>query len=181
MTATTILHVAARDGITFPEAMEAAPDGVALLTTPWRYEVVTADEARRSAPEGVFEARVFDEHAELRWLNEADDRGRAVLLTEDPAALPAPFTEREQIEVVGTEAGGYLLWGKAVEASDGWTTLTTERIGSLRIPAEIARGEHASLVTREYIARDPDHGNAYIAEERLLTFQVSEPLRREKA
>lgn len=176
----TVLHVASRDDLTFAEAMEDAPDGVALLTTPWRYEVVTAAEARLSMPEGVFEARVFDESTELRWLNDMDGRGRAVLLTEDPAVLPEAFTTREQVEVIGTENGGYLLWGKAVETADGWTTLTTERIGSLRVPTGIERGEHASLVTREYIARDPDHGNAYIAEERLLAFQVSEPLHREK-
>ncbi|MCP2337971.1 type III-D CRISPR-associated protein Csx19 [Actinomadura rupiterrae] len=176
----TILHVAARDGLTFAEAMRHAPDGIALLTTPWRYEVATAAEARRAAPEGVFEARVFDERTELRWLGGPDDPGRTVVLTEDPAALPAAFPDAGRLEAVGTETGGYLLWGRVVEASDGWTTLTTERIGTLRIPGEFGRGDRVALTTREYIAREPDHGNAYIAEERLLSFEVSAP-HREKA
>lgn len=177
----TVLHVATRDGLTFAEAMENAPDGFALLTTPWRYAVIAAAEARTSAPDGVFEARVFDEHAELRWLNDTEDRGRAVVITEDPGHLPPAFTDRVQVEVIGIEEGGYLLWGKAVEVSGGWTTLTTERIGSMRIPGEFQRGDHVALTTREYLGRDSDHGNAYIAEERLLSFEISEPLRREKA
>ncbi|TYB45553.1 type III-D CRISPR-associated protein Csx19 [Actinomadura chibensis] len=179
MTGTT-LHVATRDGLTFAEAMERAPDGFALLTTPWRYEIVTTDEARRSTPEGVFEARVFDEHTELRWLDDAGS-GRTVLLTERPAALPAEFTRHDPMETIGTIKGRYLLWGKAVHSSDGWTTLTTERIGSLRVPGVFGRGGHVALATREYIARDAEHGNAYIAEERLLSFEPSEPLRGENA
>lgn len=180
MTGTT-LHVATHDGVTFTEAMESAPDGFALLTTPWRYEIVTTAKARGAVPEGVFEARVFSEHTELRWLHEADDRGRAVLLTEDPTAVPDAFEAGTPVTAIGTEAGGYLLWGKAVRTSDGWTTLTTERIGSLRVPGEFDRGDHVELTTREYIARDPDHGNAYIAEERLLSFARSAPLTKEKA
>jgi CRISPR-associated protein (TIGR03984 family) len=181
MTGTT-LHVAARDGLTFTEAMGSAPDdGFALLTTPWRYEITTIAEARRSAPEGVFEARAFNERTELRWLHDADDRGRAVLLTEDPEALPESFAKAGAVEAVGTEPGGYLLWGKAVDASEGWTTLTTERIGSLRVPGEFQRGAHVALATREYIAREPNHGNAYIAEERLLSFELCEPASKEKA
>ncbi|MEV5575466.1 CRISPR-associated protein Csx19 [Spirillospora sp. NPDC052269] len=180
MTETT-LHVATRDGLSFAEAMDAAPDGFALLTTPWRYEIMSTAEARRSTPEGVFEARVFDEHTELRWLDNADDIGRTVMLSEDAAALPAAFATLDPVKATGTVTGGYLLWGKAVQASDGWTTLTTERIGSLRVPGEFSRGGHVALVTREYIARDPNHGNAYVAEERLLGFEPSEPLRREKA
>ncbi|MEU5995862.1 CRISPR-associated protein Csx19 [Spirillospora sp. NPDC047418] len=183
MTGTT-LHVATRDGLTFAEAMESAPDGFALLTTPWRYEIVRTVDARRSMPEGVFEARVFNEHTELRWLDDADS-GRTVVLTEDPAAIPAAFAKHEPVEAVDTLPGGYLLWGKAVRtsgtASGGWTTLTTERIGSLRVPGEFRGGSHVTLATREYIARDSVHGNAYIAEERLLSFEISEPLRRGKA
>lgn len=179
MTGTT-LHVAAREGLTFAEAMESAPDGFALLTTPWRYEIVTTADARRSTPDGVFEARVFNEHTELRWLNDADS-GRTVLLSEDPAVLPESFAKPEPLEAIGTTKGGYLLWGKAVQASDGWTTLSTERMGSLRIPGEFGAGSHVALTTCEYIARDTEHGNAYIAEERLLSFELSELLRREKA
>ncbi|MUN41082.1 type III-D CRISPR-associated protein Csx19 [Actinomadura litoris] len=173
MTGTT-LHVAACDGLTFTEAMESAPDGFALLTTPWRYAIVTTAEARRSTFQGVFEARAFDEHTELRWLQ---DSGRTVLLTEDPTALPPSFTPCDPVNAAGTVDGGYLLWGKAVMTSDGWTTLTTERIGSLRVPGEFGRGDRVELTTREYIAHDSAHGNAYIAEERLLSFEVSEPLR----
>ncbi|WP_242910928.1 type III-D CRISPR-associated protein Csx19 [Actinomadura terrae] len=176
MTGTT-LHVATCDGLSFAEAMKCAPDGFALLTTPWRYEVVTVAEARGSSFEGVFEARAFDEHTELRWIQ---DSGRAVLLTEDPTILPSSFIARPSVDAISTTDGGYLLWGKAVSTSDGWTTLTTERIGSLRVPGEFGRGDRVEVATREYIARDSEHGNAYIAEERLLSFKVSDPMRREK-
>lgn len=181
------LYFAAADDVTLPWALRhaAPPGGVALLTSPRRYHVALLDEARGAASrngrvhlDDVFEARVFSPAAELRWLHTGDGQGRAVVLTEDAAALPDEMSERPApINAAGTHAGGYLLWGRvAGTAGDGWTTFATERIGTLDIPAVITTG-HAHVATREYIAVDPAHGNAYIAGERLLHFEPISPAR----
>ncbi|GAA2162031.1 type III-D CRISPR-associated protein Csx19 [Actinomadura napierensis] len=184
---TVTLHSAATKDVTLRWALrEAAPaGGVALLATARRYQVGLVDDARelksRSgtiAPDDVFEARVFTPTSELRWLHIADGKGRAVVLSENDAAIPNQFGEQlAPINAVDTCTGGYLLWGRvARSAGDGWTTLATERIGTLSIPADIT-GDHARLATCEYIAVEPVHGNAYIAEERLLHFETIAPSR----
>jgi len=173
-----VLHTAARDGLTFSEALTHAPDGVALLSSPWRYQVVLVHNgrvlSRGDEPDltEIFEARIFNERAELRWLHTGDGRGRAVLLSEDAAALSADFPERDgTVHAAEVLEGQYLLWGRVVGGGDGWTALAAERIGTIHIPVDIPRQpEYAALTTREYVARDPRHGNAYIAEERLLRF-----------
>ncbi|SEG48675.1 CRISPR-associated protein, TIGR03984 family [Thermomonospora echinospora] len=172
-----VLHTAARDGLSFPEVLAYAPDGVALLITPWRYHVALVRDGRVLPHRDeidlteTFDVRVFNENAELRWL-QSGGSGRAVLLTEDATALPADFTERDgDVHAIAVQKGQYLLWGRSVGTSGGWTTLTTERIGAIRVPVDIPRRPgYAALTTREYIARDPRHGNAYVAEERLLGF-----------
>jgi CRISPR-associated protein (TIGR03984 family) len=177
----TTLYVAGRDGVTLSEALTAAPgDGTALLTGPWEYRVTTTAAARSGDTAEVFEARVFGATAELRWIEESAGRGRAVLLTEDPAEQPPGFTSPDPIEAVGVVSGSYLLWGRVAARDDGWSTLTTERVGAVRIPAEIEPGQHAVIATREYIVRDPHHGNAYVAAERLLGFTAAVPVRRDK-
>ncbi|WP_119726306.1 type III-D CRISPR-associated protein Csx19 [Thermomonospora amylolytica] len=183
-----VLHTAARDGLTFPEVLAYAPDGVALLITPWRYHVALVRDGQVLSRgdeidlTGTFDVRVFNENAELRWLQTGDGRGRAVLLTEDAAALPADFTERHgDVHAIAVQEGRYLLWGRSAGTSDGWTALTTERIGAVHIPVDIPRRPgYAALTTREYIARDPRHGNAYVAEERLLGFAPT-PIERPRA
>ncbi len=183
------LHSAAVDGVTLSWALRhaAPPGGVALLTSPRRYHVALLDDTRELIPrkgaihlDDVFEARVFSPATELRWLHTGDGQGRAVILTEDTTALPDELSERpDPINAVDTNAGGYLLWGRAAAAAgDGWTTFATERIGTLDIPADITTG-HARVATREYVAVDPTHGNAYIAEERLLAFEPISPARPE--
>ncbi|OLT37829.1 CRISPR-associated protein [Actinomadura sp. CNU-125] len=173
----SVLHAASRDEVTFAEALAVAPAGTALLSTPWRYEVVTAADAAARPPDGVFEARLFDERAELRWQNRDDGRGTAVFLTPYEELLPDGLTRLAPVEAVDVIPGYYLLWGTAVrddEAPQGYTTLTTARVGARRIPAEIPVREHASLEVHEYVTRD-GHGNAYVAEERLVRIEVAEP------
>jgi CRISPR-associated protein (TIGR03984 family) len=176
-----VLQSAARDDVTLARAIEdAAPgDGVALLATPRHYHVARIRDGLPRSCEGtpvplddVFEARIFDGTAELRWLHTADGHGRAVLLTEDATALPKAFDERlEPVEALETLSGAYLLWGRAADICDGWTTLATPRIGTFTVPVRAETGTRVRLVTREYIACDPEHGNAYVAEERLLRLE----------
>jgi CRISPR-associated protein (TIGR03984 family) len=181
------LYSAAADGVTLPWTLRhaAPPGGIALLISPRRYHVALLNDTREITPrngeihlDDVFEARIFSPIAELRWLHTGDGKGRAALLTEDAMALPDEMSERPApINAADTNAGGYLLWGRvAGTAHDGWTTFATERIGTLDIPAAVPAG-HAHVATREYIAVDPSHGNAYIAEERLLHFEPISPAR----
>ena len=183
------LHSAAANGVTLSWALRhAAPSGgIALLTSPRRYHVALLDDmgeviSRKGEIQldDVFEARVFSPASELRWLHASDGQGRAVVLTEDATALPDELSERpDPLNAVDTNASGYLLWGRAAAvAGDGWTTFATERIGTLDIPADITTG-HARVTIREYVAVDPMHGNAYIAEERLLGFEPVSPTRPE--
>lgn len=181
-----VLHAAARHDVGLGEVLEhATPGSVALLSTPWEYHIARVDvsgrlETHRGSVrlEYVFDARIFDEHAELRWTDTANALGTAVFLSEDATALPADFSEPiDPVHTIGTRPGAYLLWGRSTGtgAANGWTTLATERIGTLTIPAEIPEQRHAQVVTREYIARDSKHGNAYVAEERLLRFDLATP------
>jgi CRISPR-associated protein (TIGR03984 family) len=70
------------------------------------------------------------------------------------------------VDVIG---GGYLLWGRALGGGPpGWTTLAAARIGSLPVPVPgSGAGDRITLTYLEYVAVEPIHGNAYIAEERL--------------
>ncbi|MFF0771834.1 CRISPR-associated protein Csx19 [Nonomuraea wenchangensis] len=179
-----VLHAVSWRDIRLDEVLQhAAPGSVALLSTPQAYHIALVGasgglETRRGSVRlrDVFEARFFDERAELRWVNFADGRGSAVFLTEDAAMLPDDASERlPDVEATDTRAGAYLLWGRSAGSAGDWTTLSTERIGTIDIPAVIPAEQHAQVLTREYIALDPDHGNAYIAEERLLRFDLATP------
>lgn len=177
-----VLHAVSWRDVRLDEALtHAAPGSVALLSTPRTYHIALVSasggvKTRKGSVrlEDVFEARFFDECAELRWVNIADGRGTAVFLTEDAAVLPAGSGERlPDVVATDTRTGAYLLWGRSAGSVNGWTTLSSERIGTIDIPAEIPAEQHAHVVTREYIAQDPDHGNAYVAEERLLRFDLA--------
>jgi CRISPR-associated protein (TIGR03984 family) len=124
----------------------------------------------------VFEARIFNEDFELRWVQSGFDggvrRGPGVILHETEElggeALPG---------ITGTLPRQYLLWGQgdptAPGLSEGWSILSTARIGTFAVPlANVASSRRVIVRAREYVAQEPDHGNAYIAEERLLGLSI---------
>jgi CRISPR-associated protein (TIGR03984 family) len=177
---TTLLHAAVRPGISLDQALRQAPrGGIALLSTPRHYHVARMENGRphlrgdTPVPLGdVFEARIFDGTSELRWLHTAAGHGQAVLLTEDDTALPEDFDERiEPVSAADTSRGEYLLWGRVAACRDGWATLATARIGTFDVPVPADIGARIRLVTREYVAHEAEHGNAHIAEERLLRLE----------
>jgi CRISPR-associated protein (TIGR03984 family) len=177
----TTLYSRARDQVSLAEALRQAgiPAGVALLSSPTRHVVAELRDGVGRTPgggadlTGVFEARAFDGRRELRWLHVAAGRGRAVVLGEDDADLPGGFERLAPIEAVELIEQRYLLWGEAVGgAPPGWTTLSTARIGSLTVPVSASPGQRVRLRAREYVVAEPQHGNAYVAEERLLGLEA---------
>lgn len=182
------LHARAHHDITLGDALALAGfDGaVALLSSPHEHTVahVTGGHCctRNGDPyalHAVFEARAFDEDQELRWLCESGTRGRAVLLGEDGDKLPPAFPiVVPPLAAEETLEAHYLLWGRPQPPQhDGWTTLHTPQIGTLDVPVPTpSQDRRLRLAAREYISVEPDHGNAYVSEERLLRIEPTEPV-----
>jgi CRISPR-associated protein (TIGR03984 family) len=171
----TTLFTACASGLTLPEALARAgvEDGCILLTAPTAFHIgsvqagscVTA--TGRIDLDGVYEARAFTPQAELRWV----EAGHAVLLTEEEHLLPPDFTDRlDPMRTVTTLTARYLVWGQVTSTAPGWASLRSRRTGKLAIPMPVAPTEAARLIAREYVVADPTHGNAYVAEERLIGF-----------
>ncbi|MFG3384010.1 CRISPR-associated protein Csx19 [Streptomyces sp. NPDC047999] len=185
----TTLYGRARPATTLSDALTEAglTDAVALLSAPHAYRVArvhqgdcrTYDDSPEPL-EAVFDARVFDGQRELRWLCTAGREGHAVLLGEDPAALPSGFGETlPDLHAESTLPSYYLLWGHPQPATGNgtaaWTALSTPRIGTLHVPVPPPPpGCRLRLVAREYVCVEPRHGNAHVAEERLLRIEPTE-------
>lgn len=172
----TTLYAAAACGVTLTEALEAAGvgGGCALLTAPSAYHMATAGGRGCVTPAGpvdlstVYEARVFTADVELRWV----EAGYAVVLTENASLLPVSFDEPvETLTTVAVLETGYLVWGEVTAFAPGWTTLGSARVGTLSVPTTAApTAGRVRLAAREYVVADEAHGNAYVAEERLIGF-----------
>lgn len=131
--------------------------------------------------DSVFEARIFNSKAELRWLNETGGFGRAVLISEDKTLPEFKQSVLEQPEsslsAIRTISQYYLLWGKghdlAIE-SEKWGILSEARIGQLRVPVgQLKAGQTVCLRAIEYLAEVDEYGNVAVVEERLLGLEVS--------
>jgi len=129
----------------------------------------------------VFEARIFNSKAELRWLNETGGFGRAVLISEDKTLPEFKQSVWEQPEsslsAICTIPQCYLLWGKgddlAIE-SEKWGILSEARIGQLKVPVGQLKAEQTvCLQAIEYLAEVDEYGNVAVVEERLLGLEVS--------
>lgn len=173
----TTLYAASAENLPLPEALATVPDGRALLTSPSAYRAGLVRDGRCLSPTGpidvsaVYEARAFTEHLELRWM----EPGHAVLLTEREEAIPAAFTTRiAPLNAVTTIQTRYLLWGSATPLAPGWTTLRSSRVGVITVPVAHTGRERVRLTVREYVAADA-HGNAYVADERLIRFEPYRP------
>lgn len=180
---TTLFGVAAT-GVSLADALAAGQmdGGCALLTTPSAYHVATVAGRECHTQAGpvdlsvVYEARAFTPDVELRWV----EAGHAVLLAEDESLLPGFFGERvEPVPAIDAIEGRYLLWGEVEAVEAGWVTLASARIGTIAVPAAavvpaVAPGSRVRLAAREYVVTEHEHGNAYVAEERLLGFEPYE-------
>jgi len=126
----------------------------------------------------VYEARVFNQGAELRWLNEAASEGQAVLISESEYELAGHWTPDKVETALSPLDQTYLLWGIGVKTQPGtgWSRLTTARIGRLDVPIDIGANlalakpderVRVLLEVKEYLAEADTHGNVVVCDERL--------------
>jgi CRISPR-associated protein (TIGR03984 family) len=119
----------------------------------------------------VFEARIFNQEFELRWLNRDSGTGRAVLLSQNDINkyLTDDVPEIQAIDIIDSQ---YLLWGEGTgnkQIDPGWSLISAARIGKLAVPiAGIDRNDRVKLRFREYLGVCDEHGNVAVVEERLL-------------
>lgn len=193
------LNGGASNDLSLAEALEAAlpvledQETVALLYSPGACSLARLKnkhlfdcQGNPVALDEFYEARIFNEEAELRWLNESTGRGRGVLLSE--STIPEPcqkqFNEEASLKAVEPWPQTYLLWGEGVRRQantglvKGWSRLTTARIGRLDVPVndltdavvteDKSKMPRVFLHVREYLQVCDEHGNVAVVEERLL-------------
>jgi CRISPR-associated protein (TIGR03984 family) len=154
------------------------PETYALLYAPKRCFLAVVKEAKFYGERGeidvekeaVFEARVFNETAELRWLNEANGEGRAVVLSTEEKKILDENIEEKYVDKIDQD---YLLWGRSTGKAIGEGTQFAEaRIGAFFAPLEnVAQDAYAKFTAVEYLGEYED-GNVAVAEERLLSITV---------
>lgn len=133
----------------------------------------------------VYEARMFSDNTELRWLNRDGGSGDAALLTETQPALNDSWKNRadlnQDVVSAGTIKHSYLLWGESVlPPRNGWIKMATPRIGGYYSPfAMDVSHEYEPTKLRlqlnaiEYLSQEPEHGNVFVAEERWLNISIA--------
>ncbi|MDG2618057.1 CRISPR-associated protein Csx19 [Thermoleptolyngbya sichuanensis XZ-Cy5] len=122
----------------------------------------------------VFEARVFNERAELRWLSIPGSKGKAVLISE--TGLGNTFADdTNELNYLKAVEQTYLLWGEPLNkvkqpAPANWSILSAARIGAMPVP--ISPGSNNQTVvelhSREYLGEIEPYGNVAVQEERLM-------------
>jgi CRISPR-associated protein (TIGR03984 family) len=158
---------------------------VALLYTPDRCKFGKLGDQTLLGADGkpidlapVFEARIFNQDVELRWVKTARGHNQAVLLSDEERKIEGfSVTCHAQTKILDTHHT-YLLWGEVVQVdahadsplADGWSRLTTARIGPLDIP-KTGITNRAILSGREYLAEVDEHGNVAVIEERLIALE----------
>jgi CRISPR-associated protein (TIGR03984 family) len=178
------LDVFSRRGLSLDAALAAfAPTvgtggAVGFTLTPTAFSFIRLDSdgkaTDRAGPASlahVYEARVFHERAELRWLRDPrhDSGHTTVVLTDGSCAVnlpPLPF----EVPLVQAVEQSYVLWGRPAargEHASGWTRLTAARIGGLDVPRNDVRdGQRVAIRSLEYLGQLA-HGNVAVVEERL--------------
>ncbi|MEM1369691.1 MAG: CRISPR-associated protein Csx19 [Cyanobacteria bacterium P01_H01_bin.15] len=123
----------------------------------------------------IFEARIFNQDYELRWLNEFDETGNAVLLA-DKEVHGLAWNPLESISCEYLKQQ-YLLWGEKIaetQLPQGWQRLAEARIGKLDVPLDPQLKESEQrivLKTQEYLAAVDHYGNYGVIEERLVKLE----------
>ena len=124
-----------------------------------------------------FEARIFNETCEVRWLNENQGNGFLVILADSDLDLNSETFSCKETTLNSHLSQTYLLWGKAipqVNPKQGWQRLAEARIGKLDVPLSqsLKKDQRVSLQSQEYLAEVDDFGNVAVIEERLVKLEV---------
>jgi len=189
---TTLYGRTSKENISLEEALKQCAifleDSVALVYAPSFCKFAKFENGGLSLVDDrslstVFEARVFNQNVELRWLNISNGLGRTVLISD--IELTRVFTDEEDVsltEILDTIPQQYLLWGKGVVRSpslpQGWSRLAAARIGALDIPiTDIQPKQQVKLMAREYIGLSEGeagekYGNVSVLEERLVGLEA---------
>lgn len=186
----TTLHGRASNNITLHAALEQCAAalsngsrGVALLYSPncCQFAIVQPNGDLKDANnqsldlKNVFEARAFNQTCELRWLNELNGKGRAVLISEQDIARYL-LEHISDLEALDTISQSYILWGKGVNSTlnPGWGKLAAARIGSISVPVAglSTDKQRVYLKSIEYLKDIDDYGNVAVVEERLIGLEV---------
>ena len=118
----------------------------------------------------IFEARIFNETSELRWLNLSSGKGYAVLISQDD--ISEILKDECNLEYFESLPQQYVLWGEGMSHSTpkGWSRLGAARIGAMDVPiADITTSEQRVILkVIEYLREVDDHGNVAVVEERLV-------------
>jgi len=145
----------------------------AILYTPQHCHLALVDktckffnQAGEFTPQGVFEARIFNDEAELRWLHESNGKGRFVIISDSSFPNNAGVIKQT-----------YLLWGESMGPSqNGWTEFAEARIGSFYVPVSgVTAGKkcRAQINAIEYLGEFKD-GNIAVVDERLIGITLYE-------
>ncbi|MEA5619866.1 CRISPR-associated protein Csx19 [Cronbergia sp. UHCC 0137] len=132
-------------------------------------EIISPDKVDK-----VFELRAFNQNYELRWLNESNGKGKAVLISEQDISgyLDHKIPEISALDKIHQQ---YILWGKKAssESTSGWAKLSTARIGSIDVPVRgLTADKRVYLNAIEYLKADEEYGNVSVVEERLIGLEV---------
>ncbi|MFN7949860.1 MAG: CRISPR-associated protein Csx19 [Blastocatellia bacterium] len=191
----TQTNIALADALTNCRDILQSAEGsqtVALLYAPDRCRFATFADGQLRDEKGValnaqtvrnvFEARVFNPVAELRWLHTAHGAGDAALLAEQDIAsylahTPVAACEFDRLDELEPLEQIYLLWGESTGSAPapGWQRLTAARIGRLDVPLPqpLAPRQRVQLLAREYLREVDKYGNVAVVEERLLKLEVA--------
>lgn len=151
---------------------------VGFTMAPTVFSFIRLDAAGKpTGPDGpaaladVYEARVFHDRAELRWLRDPrhESGHTTVVLTDGSCAVDLPPLPLE-VSLVDVIEQSYVLWGRPAAAAggmSGWTRLTEARIGGIDLPFDNVRdGQRMAIRSLEYLGQLA-HGNVAVIEERL--------------
>jgi hypothetical protein len=167
----------------FTTGQRGAANGgpIGYLLAPGRAEWFRCEDAGPFGPNGprdlggAFEVFAIGGDSQLRWVHERSGAGWAVVLAEDPAALPPgdPLPpgvqdgrmprERRRLGSVSAR----MLAGRVTAARGGWATLATARYSPCDVPVDAQVGHQVWAELAEYTVAD-EHGNLSVADTLLL-------------
>lgn len=144
-------------------ALFYAPNRCFLALVDKNGNVEVKDNTNKFDLEKVFEARIFNETAELRWLKGFGEK----IISDEIFTSDENFVKKlDQF---------YLVWGKKNDSpKDNWTQFATARIGAFHVPKSI-NADYAQFTAVEYLMSEGENGNVFVADERLKGIEAYQP------